>query len=158
MTIRVAITGFGRIGRNVLRAHYEGGKKHDVEIVAINAPGDLAIHAHLLKHDSCHGRFNADVQVEGTDTLIVNGDRIRVFATRDPKEIPWGELNVDVVMECTGAFNSKEKSMVHIEQGAKKVLLSASIRRSSRPPTSSSPTPPARRTASLRSPRPCTAR
>ena len=72
MTIRVAITGFGRIGRNVLRAHYEGGKKHDVEIVAINAPGDLAIHAHLLKHDSCHGRFNADVQVEGTDTLIVN--------------------------------------------------------------------------------------
>ena len=125
MTIRVAITGFGRIGRNVLRAHYEGGKKHDVEIVAINAPGDLAIHAHLLKHDSCHGRFNADVQVEGTDTLIVNGDRIRVFATRDPKEIPWGELNVDVVMECTGAFNSKEKSMVHIEQGAKKVLLSA---------------------------------
>ena len=81
MTIRVAITGFGRIGRNVLRAHYEGGKKHDVEIVAINAPGDLAI--------------------------------------------PWGELNVDVVMECTGAFNSKEKSMVHIEQGAKKVLLSA---------------------------------
>lgn len=125
MTIRVAITGFGRIGRNVLRAHYEGGKKHGVEIVAINAPGDLAIHAHLLKHDSCHGRFNADVQVEGTDTLIVNGDRIRVFATRDPKEIPWGELNVDVVMECTGAFNSKEKSMVHIEQGAKKVLLSA---------------------------------
>ena len=125
MTIRVAITGFGRIGRNVLRAHYEGGKKHDVEIVAINAPGDLAIHAHLLKHDSCHGRFNADVQVEGTDTLIVNGDRIRVFATRDPKEIPWGELNVDVVMECTGAFNSKEKSMVDIEQGAKKVLLSA---------------------------------
>ena len=125
MTIRVAITGFGRIGRNVLRAHYEGGKKHDVEIVAINAPGDLAIHAQHLKHDSCHGRFNADVQVEGTDTQIVNGDRIRVFATRDPKEIPWGELNVDVVMECTGAFNSKEKSMVHIEQGAKKVLLSA---------------------------------
>ena len=166
MTIRVAITGFGRIGRNVLRAHYEGGKKHDVEIVAINAPGDLAIHAHLLKHDSCHGRFNADVQVEGTDTLIVNGDRIRVFATRDPKEIPWGELNVDVVMECTGAFNSKEKSMVHIEQGAKKVLLSApgktdrksTRQNSSRPPTSSSPTPPARRTASLRSPRPCTAR
>ena len=85
----------------------------------------VAITAHLLKHDSCHGRFNADVQVEDTDTLIVNGDRIRVFATRDPKEIPWGELNVDVVMECTGAFNSKEKSMVHIEQGAKKVLLSA---------------------------------
>ena len=79
----------------------------------------------IININSCHGRFNADVQVEGTDTLIVNGDRIRVFATRDPKEIPWGELNVDVVMECTGAFNSKEKSMVHIEQGAKKVLLSA---------------------------------
>ena len=150
MTIRVAITGFGRIGRNVLRAHYEGGKKHDVEIVAINAPGDLAIHAHLLKHDSCHGRFNADVQVEGTDTLIVNGDRIRVFATRDPKEIPWGELNVDVVMECTGAPLPARRLTLR--------LSTASIRRSSRPPISSSPTPPARRTASLRSPRPCTAR
>lgn len=125
MTIRVAITGFGRIGRNVLRAHYEGGKKHDVEIVAINAPGDLAIHAHLLKHDSCHGRFNADVQVEGTDTLIVNGDRIRVFNTRDPKEIPWGDLGVDVVLECTGAFTARDKAMMHVEQGAKKVLISA---------------------------------
>lgn len=125
MTIRVAINGFGRIGRNVLRAHYESGKKRDLEIVAINAPGDVNIHAHLLKFDTVHGRFAADVKTEGTDWMIVNGDRIRVFATRDPKEIPWGELNVDVVMECTGAFNSKEKSMVHIEQGAKKVLLSA---------------------------------
>ncbi|MDY4161974.1 MAG: type I glyceraldehyde-3-phosphate dehydrogenase [Sutterella sp.] len=125
MTIRVAITGFGRIGRNVLRAHYEYAKKHDIEIVAINAPGDLAIHSHLLKYDSCHGPFNIQVEQQGTDTLYVNGDRIHVFATRDPKEIPWGDLGVDVVMECTGAFNSKEKSMVHIEQGAKKVLLSA---------------------------------
>lgn len=125
MTIRVAINGFGRIGRNVLRAHYESGKKRDLEIVAINAPGDVNIHAHLLKFDTVHGRFAADVKTEGTDWMIVNGDRIRVFATRDPKEIPWGELNVDVVMECTGAFNSKENSMVHIEQGAKKVLLSA---------------------------------
>ena len=125
MTIRVAITGFGRIGRNVLRAHYEYAKKHDLEIVAINAPGDLAIHSHLLKYDSCHGPFNAKVEQQGFDTLYVNGDRIQVFATRDPKEIPWGDLGVDVVMECTGAFNSKEKSMVHIEQGAKKVLLSA---------------------------------
>lgn len=125
MTIRVAITGFGRIGRNVLRAHYEYAKKHDLEIVAINAPGDLAIHAHLLRHDSCHGHFNATVEQQGSDALYVNGDKIHVFATRDPKEIPWGDLGVDVVMECTGAFNSKEKSMVHIEQGAKKVLLSA---------------------------------
>lgn len=125
MTIRVAITGFGRIGRNVLRAHYEYGKKHDLEIVAINAPGDLATHAHLLKYDTCHGPFAFDVRTEGDDTLYVNGDKIHVFATRDPKQIPWGDLGVDVVMECTGAFNSIEKSMVHIEQGAKKVLLSA---------------------------------
>jgi glyceraldehyde 3-phosphate dehydrogenase len=125
MTIRVAITGFGRIGRNVLRAHYEYGKKHDIEIVAVNAPGDLAIHAHLLKHDTVHGLFGADVSTEGTDTLIVNGDRIHVFGSYDPSKLPWGDLGVDVVMECTGAFNSTEKSMVHINQGAKKVLLSA---------------------------------
>lgn len=125
MTIRVAITGFGRIGRNVLRAHYEYGKKHDIEIVAVNAPGDLAIHAHLLKHDTVHGLFGADVSTEGSDTLIVNGDRIRVFGSYDPSKLPWGDLGVDVVMECTGAFNSTEKSMVHINQGAKKVLLSA---------------------------------
>ncbi len=125
MTIRVAITGMGRIGRNVLRAHYENGKKHDLEIVAINAPGDLNIHAHLLRNDTSHGHFNADVQVEDPQTLVVNGDRIRVFSTRDPKELPWGELNIDVVMECTGKFNSTELSMAHIEQGARKVLLSA---------------------------------
>lgn len=125
MTIRVAINGFGRIGRNVLRAHYESGKSHDLEIVAINSLGDLETNAHLLRFDSCHGRFNADVKTEGTDTMIINGDRIRVFSTRDPKELPWGELGVDVVLECTGAFNSKEKSQVHLDQGAKKVLLSA---------------------------------
>ncbi len=125
MTIRAAITGFGRIGRNVLRAHYEYAKQHDIEIVAINAPGELPIHAHLLQYDSCHGRFNSKVEVAGDDTLIVDGDKIHVFATRDPKEIPWGDIGVDVVMECTGAFNSKEKSIVHVEQGAKKVLLSA---------------------------------
>lgn len=125
MTIRVAINGFGRIGRNVLRAHYESGKSHDLEIVAINSLGDLETNAHLLRFDSCHGRFNADVKTEGTDTMIINGDRIRVFSTRDPKELPWGELGIDVVLECTGAFNSKEKSQVHLDQGAKKVLLSA---------------------------------
>lgn len=125
MTIRVAINGFGRIGRNVLRAHYESGKKRDLEIVAINAPGDVNIHAHLLKFDTVHGRFEADVKTEGTDWMIVNGDRIRVFNTRDPKEIPWGDLGVDVVLECTGAFTARDKAMMHVEQGAKKVLISA---------------------------------
>ena len=125
MTIRVAINGFGRIGRNVLRAHYESGKKRDLEIVAINAPGDVNIHAHLLKFDTVHGRFAADVKTEGPDWMIVNGDRIRVFNTRDPKEIPWGDLGVDVVLECTGAFTARDKAMMHVEQGAKKVLISA---------------------------------
>lgn len=124
MTIRVAINGFGRIGRNVLRAHYESGKAHDIEIVAVNSPGDVNINAHLLRYDSCHGRFNAPVETDGDD-MIVNGDRMRVFGTRDPRELPWADLGVDLVMECTGAFNSKEKSQVHLDQGAKKVLLSA---------------------------------
>lgn len=124
MTIRVAINGFGRIGRNVLRAHYESGKAHDIEIVAVNSPGDVNINAHLLRYDSCHGRFNATVETDGDD-MIVNGDRMRVFGTRDPRELPWADLGVDLVMECTGAFNSKEKSQVHLDQGAKRVLLSA---------------------------------
>lgn len=124
MTIRVAINGFGRIGRNVLRAHYESGKKHDIEIVAVNSPGDVNINAHLLRYDSCHGRFGYDVEVDGGD-MIVAGDRMRMFSTRDPRELPWADLGVDVVLECTGAFNSKEKSQVHLDSGAKKVLLSA---------------------------------
>lgn len=124
MTIRVAINGFGRIGRNVLRAHYESGKSRDIEIVAVNAPGDINTHAHLIRFDSCHGRFNGTVEVDGTD-LIVNGDRIKTFSTRDPRELPWKDLGIDVVLECTGAFNSKEKSQVHLDSGAKKVLLSA---------------------------------
>ncbi|CAM5198326.1 type I glyceraldehyde-3-phosphate dehydrogenase [Oligella ureolytica] len=124
MTIRVAITGFGRIGRNVLRAHYENNKKHDIEIVAINMSGDFETNAHLLKYDTTHGRFNADVQLDD-DHFVINGDRIRLFATRDPKELPWAELNVDVVLECTGAFTSKEKAKVHLESGAKKVIISA---------------------------------
>lgn len=124
MTIRVAITGFGRIGRNVLRAHYENNKKHDIEIVAINMSGDFETNAHLLKYDTTHGRFNADVQLDG-DHFVINGDRIRLFATRDPKELPWGELGIDVVLECTGAFTSKAKAKVHLESGAKKVIISA---------------------------------
>lgn len=129
MTIKVAITGFGRIGRNVLRAHYELGKKHDVEIVAINAMGDLKTNAHLLRNDTVHGHFNHDVQIEEvSDTekyLIVDGDRMRVFCDRDPRNLPWKELGVDVVLECTGAFRTKEKCLAHLEGGAKKVLISA---------------------------------
>ena len=103
MTIRVAINGFGRIGRNVLRAHYEYAKQHDVEIVAINSPGDLAVNAHLLKYDTVHGRFTTPVETDGKD-MIVGGDRIHVFKTRDPRELPRADLGVDLVMECTGAF------------------------------------------------------
>ncbi|NOL50501.1 type I glyceraldehyde-3-phosphate dehydrogenase [Pelistega europaea] len=124
MTIRVAINGYGRIGRMVLRAHYEYGKKHDIEIVAINASGSAETNVHLTKYDTTHGRFNADVSLDG-DYMVVNGDRIRIFSTRDPLELPWKELGVDVVMECTGAFTSKEKASLHLQAGAKKVLISA---------------------------------
>ena len=124
MTIRVAINGYGRIGRNVLRAHYEGGKKHDIQIVAINDLGDPNTNAHLTRYDTAHGKFPGTVAVEG-DSMVVNGDRIRVFANRDPAARPWGELGVDVVMECTGFFTSKEKASAHLKGGAKKVIISA---------------------------------
>ncbi|MBR6000711.1 MAG: type I glyceraldehyde-3-phosphate dehydrogenase, partial [Oxalobacter sp.] len=124
MTIRVAINGFGRIGRNVLRAHYEYGKKNDVEIVAINDLGSLDILAHLTKYDTVHGKFNADVVIDG-DALVVNGDRIKVTSIRNPEELPWKELNIDVVMECTGLFTSKSAASAHLKAGAKKVLISA---------------------------------
>ena len=124
MTIRVAINGYGRIGRNVLRAHYEGGKQHDIEIVAINAMGNLKTNAHLTQYDTAHGRFPGTVTADG-DHLVVNGDRIPVFSTRDPSELPWEKLKVDVVLECTGAFNSKEKASIHLKSGAKKVVISA---------------------------------
>lgn len=124
MTIRVAINGYGRIGRNILRAHYEGGKKHPLEIVAINDLGDAKINAHLTQHDTAHGRFPGTVAVEG-DSIVVNGDRIRVLARRNPAELPWGELGVDVVLECTGLFASKEKASAHLKGGAKKVVISA---------------------------------
>lgn len=123
MAIRVAINGYGRIGRNVLRAVYEQGRK-DIQIVAINGVGDVDMNAHLTKYDTVHGRFNATVEVDG-DYMIVNGDRIRVFGTRKPAELPWKDIGVDVVLECTGAFTSKEKAWVHIDQGARKVLISA---------------------------------
>ncbi len=124
MTIRVAINGYGRIGRNVLRAHYEGGKKHDIQIVAINDLGDPKTNAHLTQYDTAHGRFPGTVTVDG-DYMVVNGDKIRVLANRNPAELPWGELGVDVVMECTGFFTSKEKASAHLKGGAKKVIISA---------------------------------
>ncbi len=125
MTIRVAINGYGRIGRNILRAHYEGGKfKNEIQIVAINDLGNAESNAHLTRYDTAHGKFPGTVTVEG-DTMIVNGDKIKVFAERNPANIPWGELNVDVVLECTGFFTTKEKASAHIAGGAKKVIISA---------------------------------
>ena len=124
MTIRVAINGYGRIGRNILRAHYEGGKKHDIQIVAINDLGDPKTNAHLTQYDTAHGKFSGTVGVEG-DSMVVNGDKIRVLANRNPAELPWGELKVDVVLECTGFFTTKEKASAHIKGGAKKVIISA---------------------------------
>jgi glyceraldehyde 3-phosphate dehydrogenase len=124
MTIRVAINGYGRIGRNILRAHYEGGKKNDIQIVAINDLGNAQSNAHLTRYDTAHGKFPGTVDVDG-EFMIVNGDKIKVFAQRDPAQIPWGELNVDVVLECTGFFTTKEKASAHLKGGAKKVIISA---------------------------------
>jgi glyceraldehyde 3-phosphate dehydrogenase len=124
MTIKVAINGYGRIGRNVLRAHYEGGKKHDIQIVAINDLGKPETNAHLTQYDTAHGKFPGTVSVDG-DYMVVNGDRIRVLANRNPAELPWGELGVDVVLECTGFFTTKEKASAHLAGGAKKVVISA---------------------------------
>lgn len=124
MAIRVAINGYGRIGRNVLRAHYEYGKHHNIEIVAINNPGDIETIALLTKYDTAHGKFPADVSFEN-DYLIVNGDRIRVVGDRDPEKLPWKELDIDVVLECTGAFTSKAAASAHLRAGAKKVIISA---------------------------------
>jgi len=124
MTIRVAINGYGRIGRMILRAHYESAKKHDLAIVAINDLGDAATNAHLTKYDTAHGRFPGTVEVDG-ESLVVNGDRIRVCAQKDPSQLPWKELGVDVVLECTGLFTSKAKASAHIAAGAKRVIISA---------------------------------
>jgi glyceraldehyde 3-phosphate dehydrogenase len=124
MAIKVAINGFGRIGRNILRAFYESNKKHGLQFVAINDLGDAPTNAHLLKYDTAHGRFKGTVEVEG-DALVVNGDRIKVVAERDPAKLPWKALGVDVVLECTGLFTSKAKAAAHIAAGAKKVIISA---------------------------------
>ncbi len=124
MTIKVAINGYGRIGRNVLRAHYEGNKKHDIQIVAINDLGPVETNAHLTRYDTAHGKFPGTVAVEG-EYMVVNGDKIRVLAQRDPAQLPWGELGVDVVLECTGFFTTKEKAGAHLKGGAKKIIISA---------------------------------
>ncbi len=126
MTIKVAINGFGRIGRNTMRALYESGKRSEIEIVAINGRGDAKHHAHLFKHDTTHGRFSGEVEVDG-ECIIVNGDRIKKIYDRDPLKLPWADLNIDVVFECTGSFRSQESASKHIEAGAKKVLISAPV-------------------------------
>jgi len=123
MTIRVGINGFGRIGRNVLRALYES-KRQDIKIVGINDLGDINVNAHLLRYDSTHGKFQGTVNIEGNQ-LIVNNDVIHFSAERDPAKLPWGTLDVDIVMECTGIFTTKEKASLHITAGAKKVIISA---------------------------------
>jgi glyceraldehyde 3-phosphate dehydrogenase len=124
MTVRVAINGYGRIGRNILRAHYESDKSHDLAIVAINDLGPPETNAHLTRYDTAHGKFPGKVEVQG-DEMVVNGDRIKVVAQRDPAKLPWKDLGVDVVMECTGFFTSKEKASAHLAGGAKKVIISA---------------------------------
>jgi glyceraldehyde 3-phosphate dehydrogenase len=124
MTIKVAINGYGRIGRNILRAHYEGGKKHDIQIVAINDLGDAKMNAHLTQYDTAHGKFPGTVTVDG-DCMVINGDRIKVVAERNPANIPWGAMGVDVVLECTGFFTTKADASKHLQGGAKKVIISA---------------------------------
>jgi len=128
MSIKVAINGYGRIGRNILRAHYEGTgtakHRHDLAIVAINDLGSPETNAHLTRYDTTHGKFPGKIEVDG-DAMVVNGDRIKVLAQRSPAELPWGTLGVDVVLECTGLFTTKEKASAHLKGGAKKVIISA---------------------------------
>ena len=124
MAIKVAINGYGRIGRNVLRAIHESGRAGEFEVVAINDLGDAATNAHLTQYDTAHGKFPGTVSAEGSD-LVVNGKRVKVYAVRNPAEIPWKDHDVDVVLECTGLFTSKAKAGAHLAGGAKKVIISA---------------------------------
>ncbi len=124
MSVKVAINGFGRIGRLVFRAWVESGR-NDIEVVAINDLADINTNAHLLKYDSVHGPSPFEVKVEGTDTLVVNGKKVKVVQERDPASLPWGELGVDIALECTGLFTNRDKAAMHLEAGAKKVLISA---------------------------------
>ncbi|MBL0405169.1 type I glyceraldehyde-3-phosphate dehydrogenase [Microvirga aerilata] len=123
MTVKVAINGFGRIGRNILRAIVESGRT-DIQVVAINDLGPVETNAHLLRYDSVHGRFPSDVQVDG-EFIVVNGQRIRVTAIKDPATLPHKEMGVDIAMECTGIFTSKDKASAHLTAGAKRVIVSA---------------------------------
>jgi glyceraldehyde 3-phosphate dehydrogenase len=125
MSIKVAINGFGRIGRCTFRAIHEQGLQDEIDVVAVNAPGDFATHVHLLKYDTTHGRFNAAVETEGDSTLIVNGKRTSFHFTKIPRDIDWAQHGVEVLLECTGAYTSKEKAQAMLERGAKKVLISA---------------------------------
>src|SRR5688572_23811396 len=124
MAIKVGINGYGRIGRNILRALYEGKREGDISIVGINDLGDAKTNAHLTRHDTAHGPFPGKVEVAG-DHMVVNGDRIRVLAERDPAKLPWGELGAEIVLECTGLFASKDKAGKHLAGGAKKIVVSA---------------------------------
>jgi len=124
MPIKVGINGYGRIGRNILRAVYEANRQKDIQIVALNDLGDAQTNAHLTRYDTVHGKFHGDVQVEG-DSMLVKGDRIKVLAERDPAKLPWGQLGVEYVFECTGLFTSKAKAGAHITGGAKRVVISA---------------------------------
>ncbi|MCZ6761874.1 MAG: type I glyceraldehyde-3-phosphate dehydrogenase [Gammaproteobacteria bacterium] len=124
MTVKVAINGYGRIGRNILRSLYESGRNEEISIVAVNDLGDANTNAHLTRYDTAHGKFPGEISVDG-DHMVVNGDRIRVCAERDPGKLPWAELGVDVVLESTGFFATKEKAAPHLAAGAKKVIISA---------------------------------
>src|SRR4029453_5131438 len=124
MAIKVGINGYGRIGRNILRALYEAKRNNEIEIVAINDLGDANTNAHLTRYDTAHGRFPGEVKVDG-DSMVVNGNRIKVLAERDPTRLPWGQLGVDTVLECTGLFTSKAKAGAHLKGGAKRVIISA---------------------------------
>ena len=124
MPVKVAINGYGRIGRNILRALYESKRTNEIQIVAVNDLGDAKTNAHLTKYDTAHGPFPLPVGVDG-DSLVVGGDRIKVCAERDPSKLPWGQLGVDIVLECTGLFTTKEKAGMHLKAGAKKVIISA---------------------------------
>ncbi len=124
MAIKVGINGYGRIGRNIMRALYESKRTKEIQIIAINDLGDTNTNAHLTQYDTAHGKFPGSITIEN-DNMIVNGDKVRVLSERDPSKLPWGELGVDVVLESTGFFTSKEKAQAHINAGAKKVIISA---------------------------------
>lgn len=124
MAIKIAINGYGRIGRNIMRALYESGRTNEIQVVAINDLGDANTNAHLTQYDTAHGKFNGTVAVDG-DSIVINGDKIRVCSERDPAKLPWKELGVDIVLESTGFFANKEKASAHLTAGAKKVIISA---------------------------------